>query len=47
MIYYSNENHWVLKPQNSLFWYESVHKWLRDYIGDGPDAKSGAQAAAN
>jgi dipeptidyl aminopeptidase/acylaminoacyl peptidase len=47
MIYYSNENHWVLKPQNSLFWYDSVHKWLRDYIGDGPDAKSGAQAAAN
>jgi dipeptidyl aminopeptidase/acylaminoacyl peptidase len=46
MVYYPNENHWVLKPQNSLFWYDSVHKWLRDYIG--PDAKAGAtQAAAN
>jgi fermentation-respiration switch protein FrsA (DUF1100 family) len=23
-VYYPNENHWVLKPQNSVFWYQQV-----------------------
>ena len=47
MIYYPNENHWVLKPQNSMFWYDSVHKWLQEYIGDGPNVRLAAQAASN
>lgn len=28
MIYYPNENHWVLKPQNSIFWYREVLEWI-------------------
>lgn len=31
LIYYPDENHWVLKPQNSLFWYKSVREWLAKY----------------
>ncbi|MBP6748617.1 MAG: S9 family peptidase [Xanthomonadaceae bacterium] len=27
-VYYPNENHWVLKPQNSVFWYQQVKKWF-------------------
>lgn len=46
LVYFPNENHWVLKAQNSLFWYETTRKWLRDFVGDGPNAKPPAQAAA-
>lgn len=35
LIYYPNENHWILKPQNSIFWYEEVHKWIEKYAAPG------------
>ena len=35
-IYYPDENHWILKPNNSLFWYEECRKWIERYIGKGP-----------
>jgi dipeptidyl aminopeptidase/acylaminoacyl peptidase len=25
---FSDENHWVLKPQNSVLWHDTVNKWL-------------------
>ncbi|MBS0395626.1 MAG: S9 family peptidase, partial [Proteobacteria bacterium] len=28
-LYFPDENHWVLKPQNSLRWHETVEAWLR------------------
>ena len=31
LVYFPDENHWVLKPQNSLFWYEQVRRWLDEY----------------
>jgi dipeptidyl aminopeptidase/acylaminoacyl peptidase len=36
LIYYPNENHWILRPQNSLFWYDEVQKWLATYAPAGP-----------
>jgi len=36
LIHYPNENHWILKPQNSLYWYESVQQWVEEFIGKGP-----------
>ena len=30
-VYYPNENHWVLKPQNSVFWYQQVKRWFDEY----------------
>jgi dipeptidyl aminopeptidase/acylaminoacyl peptidase len=30
LLYYPNENHWVLKPQNSVFWYQQVQKWFEE-----------------
>ncbi|MFO1493763.1 MAG: S9 family peptidase [Lysobacterales bacterium] len=33
LIYYPNENHWVLKPQNSIFWYQQVLDWIDRYAG--------------
>jgi hypothetical protein len=35
----------VLKPQNSLFWYETVHKWLEQYVASGPSAAAPAPTA--
>ena len=31
-LYYPDENHWVLKPQNSLLWYAEVRKWLDEWV---------------
>lgn len=36
LIYYPDENHWVLKPNNSLFWYTQVRDWIKEFIGAGP-----------
>ncbi len=33
LLYFPDENHWVLKPQNSLFWYRTKKEWLEKYIG--------------
>ena len=27
MLYFPDENHWVLKPQNSQLWYKTVDDW--------------------
>jgi dipeptidyl aminopeptidase/acylaminoacyl peptidase len=35
LIYFPDENHWVLSPQNSIFWYNEFHDWLDRYIGTG------------
>jgi dipeptidyl aminopeptidase/acylaminoacyl peptidase len=36
LIYFPDENHWILKPQNSRLWYKEVFAWLDKYIGHGP-----------
>jgi len=30
-VYFPNENHWILKPQNSVFWYQQVQKWFEEH----------------
>ena len=32
MVYYPDENHWVLKPQNSVEWYRQVELWMRQWL---------------
>ncbi|HSR64993.1 MAG TPA: S9 family peptidase, partial [Xanthomonadaceae bacterium] len=32
-LYFPDENHWVLKPQNSILWHDTVNAWLRTHIG--------------
>jgi dipeptidyl aminopeptidase/acylaminoacyl peptidase len=36
LVYFPDENHWILKPQNSLVWHREVFAWLDRYIGRGP-----------
>ncbi len=33
LVYFPDENHWVLKPRNSLLWYREVHGWLARWLG--------------
>ena len=33
LVYFPDENHWILKPRNSVFWYGEVHGWLKRWIG--------------
>ncbi len=35
LIYYPDENHWVLKPNNSLYWYDEVEKWMAQFAEPG------------
>ncbi|TMQ50102.1 MAG: hypothetical protein E6K72_11770, partial [Candidatus Eisenbacteria bacterium] len=35
LVYFPDENHWVLKPRNSLLWYREVHDWLKRWFGGG------------
>jgi dipeptidyl aminopeptidase/acylaminoacyl peptidase len=32
MLYFPDEGHWVLKPQNSQFWYKTVDEWVDSYL---------------
>jgi dipeptidyl aminopeptidase/acylaminoacyl peptidase len=32
MLYFPDEGHWVLKPQNSRFWYETVNGWVDQWL---------------
>ncbi|MGF1584130.1 MAG: prolyl oligopeptidase family serine peptidase [Bacteroidales bacterium] len=32
LVYYPDENHWILSPQNSIFWYKELHNWLDRYL---------------
>lgn len=36
LVYFPDENHWVLKGPNSVVWHREVFAWLDKYIGHGP-----------
>ena len=36
LLIFPDENHWVLKPKNSVQWYDEVFGWTRRYIGGQP-----------
>ena len=35
LLVFPDENHWVLKPANSLQWHNEVFTWLYNHIGEG------------
>ena len=39
LVLFPNENHWVLSPQNAIYWNYEVQQWLARYIGGSPMAK--------
>jgi dipeptidyl aminopeptidase/acylaminoacyl peptidase len=48
LLIFPDENHWVLKPKNSVQWYHEVFAWMRKWLGEGavvPDAVPGGEAS--
>lgn len=41
LVYYPDENHWVLTPRNSLHWHSEVLGWLRRWLGGSSYARFG------
>jgi dipeptidyl aminopeptidase/acylaminoacyl peptidase len=35
LLYFPDENHWILKPQNSVFWYKTTQEWLAKFAPAG------------
>jgi dipeptidyl aminopeptidase/acylaminoacyl peptidase len=35
MLYFPDEGHWVLKPQNSQLWYKTVNDWVDQWVKTG------------
>jgi dipeptidyl aminopeptidase/acylaminoacyl peptidase len=35
MLYFPDEGHWILKPQNSQLWYKTVNDWVDRWTGTG------------
>jgi dipeptidyl aminopeptidase/acylaminoacyl peptidase len=33
LVFFPDENHWVLKPRNSIFWSREVESWLSRHLG--------------
>ena len=39
MLYFPDEGHWVLKPQNSQLWYKTVNAWCDRWTQSSADAR--------
>ena len=40
MLYFPDEGHWVMKPQNSQLWYKTVNGWVDQWCGGGTTSVS-------
>jgi dipeptidyl aminopeptidase/acylaminoacyl peptidase len=43
MLYFPDEGHWVLKPQNAQLWWETVDDWCDRWTGMGKYAAAGPE----
>ncbi len=46
LLIFPDENHWVLKPKNSVQWYDEVFGWERKWLGQGAPVEAAPPAAA-
>ena len=35
LIVFPDEGHWILKPQDSVVWYDEVLAWIKTYLNGG------------
>ena len=45
LVMFPDENHWILSPQNAIYWNYEVQNWLARHIGGTPMAKPEFKAA--
>jgi dipeptidyl aminopeptidase/acylaminoacyl peptidase len=43
MLYFPDEGHWVLKPQNSQLWYKTVNEWVDEWTKAGTKGQRGKE----
>ena len=36
LVYFPDENHWIMKPQNARLWHREFFAWLEKHVGSGP-----------
>lgn len=36
---FPDENHWILKPANSILWHDTVNGWLKQWLVESPPAR--------
>ncbi len=36
LVVFPDENHWILKPQNAIYWHWEMQSWLSRYLGGKP-----------
>ena len=41
LVVFPEENHWILKGENSRFFYQQVHEWLAKWLNDSSSISSG------
>ena len=39
LLRFPDENHWILKPNNSIQWYAEVHRWLDQWTSGAAERK--------
>ena len=45
LLWFPDENHWVLKPANSRQWHQEVHAWLARHGAEGGPVGKAQRAA--
>ena len=40
LVFFPDENHWILKPRNSQLWYREFFSWLRRWVDTGGKARA-------
>jgi dipeptidyl aminopeptidase/acylaminoacyl peptidase len=46
LIVWPDENHWILKGENSRYWYREVYAWLKKYLDEPASVTSTADETA-
>jgi len=44
MLYFPDEGHWVLKPQNSQLWWRTVNDWVDQWTGKTGNREQGTES---
>jgi len=42
-VFFPDENHWILKPQNARLWYREYFDWMARFVAPGAAKKAGAR----
>lgn len=45
LVVWPDENHWILKGENSRYFYQEVHGWLKKYLDEPSNVTSGSARA--